>query len=340
MTRKAIKTRSSEAEAIRLHEDFGNTASPPSRTAGAAELRRTQPDRTRLLMLYKPRTDHPDQYSVVRQVCDLTLRVPFSSLETDRKLMSVGCRYGLYCITVHGEFVPDRHLTSPHIAKWLNSVSDDKRTTANYKSKLNILRLGRRPEIHTPRIAPSEPYEASEWRVYDRFARSGISPDATAMIVLAGMLGLRPGEVAGATADRICVQEDRVWMTVPDRDGVLRMVPGFGFAAEWLLAQKNSGAAYLVRPNLKKRSQVPSVVRKRVAKTMPEFENFSIDRARHTWLGHLLRSRIPLTAVYAVAGLTPGSTLPSDLMKYFVAPDDDEIWACMQRSARTSPLGR
>lgn len=327
MTRKAIKARSTPAEATSLSEDFTQISRPDNRAESPTELRRRQPDRAELLMRYKPRTDDPAQYEVVRQVRDLTLRVQFSSHETDRKLMSVGCRYGLHCVAVHGEFVPIRHLTSPRINQWADSVSDDKRTTANYRSKLNILRLGRRPDVRSPRIAPSRPYGPIEWAPYVDFAQSRVSADATAMIVLSGMLGLRPGEVAEATADRVVGSDGRVWFTVPNRDGVIRMVPAFGFAAAWLLEQQATGSTYLVRPRLKKRSQVPSTVRRRIVKTMPEFEDFSIDRARHTWIVDLLQARVPLTTVYAVAGLTPGSTLPSDLLKFLNLPDDDTNWA-------------
>ena len=192
-------------------------------------------------------------------------------------------------------------------------------------STLKRLRIGRRAEYANERTPVTPPYSSTEWARWDGICRSGASSEATALITMAGHLGMRPNEITRITGYWIRRDEGRLSVTIPDKHGEIRIVPAFGFAAEWLESQIGADDRFLVRPKRAMRSAVISEVKKSVARQMPAFAAFSIDRARHAYIGRLLTQPVPLTDVYEVSGLTAGSSLPSALLRFYDKPTDDKV---------------
>lgn len=337
MTRKAMKRRNTSAEAGETLADYISSSAPPISLGDRETLRAAQPGRADLLLAYKPRSKHPAATELIELIVDLVLRLDFRSIGSDRMQMKIGFKYAVHCVTAYGEFDPARHLVEANIQRWALTSTANQNTRSSHVSALRRLRRGKRYEPKFSRNVAQPPYTDSEWEPLEDLCVSEVSPDATTILALAGHLGLRPQEVTAATGNWVHVDGPRTWLTVPDDDGVIRMVPAFGFTAEWLRRRAGVGPDYLLRPRRAKRSMLAEVV-STLSRSHGEMTGFRVYYARHMFVANMLRERIPLRAIYSVAGLSPGSTLPGDLMAYVAEPSPEAIYQSMARSF-SQPIG-
>lgn len=331
MARKALKRRATTDEATNLLSDYAAAASSPTILLESHELRAIDPNRTAMLEAYTPRSD-PDTAAQVRDsVVDLILRIEFVSWHSDQAMLKIGFAYAIHCVKAYGTWAPDRHLLDGPLKQWTQSREKSANTRSSELAALRRLRVGRRHVAQFSRNIATPPYSASEWRPFRQLSDSRVNADATAIVHLTGHLGLRAHEMSSATGNWIHIDGDRTWLTVPDADGLIRLVPAYGATANWLRSMHHVGADYLIRPKRSWRSSLITDVVTSIASTHPQFAGYKVLRARHMYIVQLLDSA-PLTMIHSVAGLKPGSALPVDLLKYLLPPTDDDMYKVIGRT--------
>jgi hypothetical protein len=334
MARKALKRRASAEEAADAMNDYSTMASPATSLLTPEALRATDPDRTRLLLSYTPRSDIEIARQVQDAVVDLILRVEHVSWHSDQAMLKIAYAYAIHCVKVHGEWAPARHLLDGQIKQWANGRQKTANTRSSELAALRRLRVGRRHVSQFSRNVATPPYTAKEWKPLQALSESRVDSDATALVNLSGHLGLRAHELSRATGNWIHLDEERTWLTVPDSDGVLRLIPAFGDTADWLRSMYAVGDRYLIRPRRKWRSSLVTDVTVSISSKHSQFAGFKVNAARHMFVTRLLGAAVPLAVVHSVAGLKPGSTLPVDLVAYLSEPNDNVIYQALRRTHR------
>jgi hypothetical protein len=334
MSRKAIKRRADVGEAVNLLADYSSTSAPDLGNLDSETLRARDMDRTRLLLAYTPRNNQDIAAQVRDSVVDLILRVPYVSWYSDQAMLKVGFRYAIYCVKTLGHWNPTEHLLQPRIERWAQVRDESPNTRATELATLARLRRGKRVEAKFSRNIATPPYSRDEWARLDDICQSGINQDATTLIHLAGHLGLRAMEISQATGNWIHTVDDKVWLVVPSGDGTFRAVPAYDDTAGWLLTKVDAAEKYLLRPRRKWRHSVITAVVDSISKNHPQLIGFQVLRARHRFILQLLHDDLSLRVIHEVAGLTPGSSLPTDLLPYLPEPSMHHVYQSVLAARR------
>lgn len=301
-----------------------------------------------------------DDLHLVQQVrpavLDLVLEHRFQSEESDRRLVALGIRFGVWTLTktVDGEFDPFRDLTEDRITGFVRATGQHLSPGSRDSYAAALRRLAAGPVIRhrsERRKAPAPLPRAVEnglWEAADGYRpTSWQHQEAKTLLALSFGAGASSEEInLVAPEDVIATRESgslRVSVRLLRKKTWVRDVPVLEPRyAEWLAdrAAQVAGHAYLFKPERASRRNAVNSATRRLAETNHAFERFEPNAARNTWAVTWLQAGVPFPAWANAAGIGPGTHLPADLLAHLPTPDPAEVEAAFRRAALRRARGR
>lgn len=345
MSRRRSDTRADAAQARALLADASHSIRGPVPLTpdGTAAGRRsnevdTVPEthasaaRVARLNAYTPKGGTPREVASLRRVVvNAVARIPGSSNESDDANVGVLYSFALYMLKTHGAFNIVDDLTDTRIDEFIRMdcghLAGSSRQT--YRSTLRRVRRGDSRKAMFSRSRARAPLSRNEWLLLNRDAEvaGNLAQDAKTLLYLTGSAGLQPHEVHIADTTWVVTRPGLTLLQVLDpKTAEFREVPVYGKAARHLtsIARERPGTL-LFRHNYKARANATSSFKDIMVNAFPSWQNYDSTRSRHRFLVNLLRSGVPFDVVCNVAGINPGTHLPTDLLFHMPYRDINEV---------------